>query len=82
MHALIREYRPDDEAAIVDLSLRAWAPVFASLENVLRREMSGRLHGDWRQYQQRAVRDVMADPVCDCRRSSVVQDVSTPATPR
>lgn len=35
MPARIREHQPDDEAAVVRLSLRAWAPVFASLEQVL-----------------------------------------------
>lgn len=62
MDAVIREYRPDDEEAVVALSLRAWAPVFASLEHVLGGEISRGLHGDWRQYQQKAVRNVLADP--------------------
>ena len=61
MPALIREYRPDDEAAVVALSLRAWAPVFASLEEVLGREIFGRLYDDWRVDQARAVRGVLAD---------------------
>jgi GNAT superfamily N-acetyltransferase len=62
MEAQIREYRPDDEEPVVGLSLRAWAPVFASLEHVLGRELVRRLHGDWRQYQEQAVRDLLADP--------------------
>jgi GNAT superfamily N-acetyltransferase len=62
MEVQIREYRPDDEEPVVALSLRAWAPVFASLEHVLGSELSRRLHGDWRQYQDKAVRDVLADP--------------------
>jgi GNAT superfamily N-acetyltransferase len=62
MEAQIREYRPDDEEPVVALSLRAWAPVFASLEHVLGSQLSRRLHGDWRQYQDKAVRDVLADP--------------------
>jgi len=61
MHARIREYRPLDEEPVVELSLRAWAPVFASLEHVLDREIFVRLHGDWRQYQDKAVRDTLAD---------------------
>lgn len=44
------------------LSLRAWAPVFASLEQVLGHQISDRLHGDWRLYQESAVRGVLADP--------------------
>lgn len=62
MDALIREYRPQDTGPVVELSLRAWAPVFASLERVLGREIFVRLHGDWRPYQERAVRGVLADP--------------------
>jgi len=31
MDALIREYRPQDTEPVVEVSLRAWAPVFASL---------------------------------------------------
>lgn len=62
MHEAIRGYRPEDEEAVVALSLRAWAPVFASLEQVLGHEMSVRLHGNWRPYQEGAVRGVLADP--------------------
>jgi GNAT superfamily N-acetyltransferase len=61
MHAQIREYRRGDEEAVVELSLRAWAPVFASLEQVLGRELFVRLHGDWRQYQDQSVRDTLAN---------------------
>ena len=45
---------------IVDLSLRAWAPVFESLEQVLGSEIFGRMHPDWREDQRRAVEDVCA----------------------
>ena len=45
---------------MVDLSLRAWAPVFASLERVLGSEIFGRLHLDWREDQRRAVEDICA----------------------
>jgi ribosomal protein S18 acetylase RimI-like enzyme len=56
-----RGYRPDDAVAVVDLSLRAWAPVFASMEEVLGSEIFVLLHGDWRRYQERAVRSSLAD---------------------
>jgi GNAT superfamily N-acetyltransferase len=62
MDAHIREYRTDDERAVVELSLRAWAPVFESLEKVLGRELSARLHGDWREHQAQAVRDTLGNP--------------------
>ena len=45
---------------MVDLSLRAWAPVFESLEQVLGSEIFGRMHPDWREDQRRAVEDVRA----------------------
>ncbi len=61
MNERIREYRPGDEEAVVELSLRAWAPVFASVEEVLGREIFVRLHGDWRIYQEQSVRDVLAN---------------------
>lgn len=35
----IREYRTADEDTVAALSIRAWAPVFASLEQVLGSEM-------------------------------------------
>lgn len=57
----IRDYAPADEEAVVEMALRAWAPVFSSLEQVLGREIFVRLHGDWRRYQEQAVRDTLAD---------------------
>src|SRR5262245_30104500 len=61
MHVRIRKYHAADERQVVDLSLRAWAPVFESLERELGHELFVRLHGDWRQYQESAVRAVLAD---------------------
>jgi ribosomal protein S18 acetylase RimI-like enzyme len=59
MHGLIRSYQASDEDAVVELSVRAWTPVFASMEDVLGRELFVRLHGDWRQFQATAVRDTL-----------------------
>jgi ribosomal protein S18 acetylase RimI-like enzyme len=56
----IRPFDDRDAEAVVDLSLRAWTPVFASLERVLGSEIFGRLHPDWREDQRRAVEDVCA----------------------
>jgi hypothetical protein len=50
MSALIREYRPENEQAVVELSLRAWAPVFAAIEQALGRDIFDRLYGDWRKH--------------------------------
>jgi GNAT superfamily N-acetyltransferase len=59
----IRNYdAPADEEAVVALSLRAWAPVFASLEQVLGTELLARLHEDWRAGQEHTVRATLADP--------------------
>lgn len=60
MDLRIRDYCPADEEAVVELSLRAWAPVFESLEQVLGTEIFVRLHGDWRRYQASAVGDTLA----------------------
>jgi ribosomal protein S18 acetylase RimI-like enzyme len=60
MWARIRSLEDRDVQAVVDLSLRAWAPVFASLERVLGSAVFGRLHPDWREDQRRAVEEVCA----------------------
>ncbi len=60
MDAVIREFRARDENPVVEMALRAWAPVFASLERALGREIFDRLHGDWHLYQARAVRETLA----------------------
>ncbi len=44
------------------LSLRAWEPVFASLEEALGAELFTRLRGDWRVGQSAAVRQAVSDP--------------------
>jgi ribosomal protein S18 acetylase RimI-like enzyme len=54
----IRPFDDRDAEAVVDLSLRAWAPVFASLEHVLGSEIFRRMHPDWREDQRRAVEDI------------------------
>jgi GNAT superfamily N-acetyltransferase len=58
----IRPYHPEDADAIVRLSLRAWAPVFASLEQVLPAEVYHTFYPDgWQVSQQKAVETVCAD---------------------
>ena len=56
----IRPLEDRDLEAVVDLSLRTWEPVFASLERVLGSPIFRRLHRDWREDQRRAVREVCA----------------------
>jgi len=60
MRARIRPFDDRDAEAVVDLSLRTWAPVFASLERVLGSDLFGRLHPDWREDQRGAVEGVLA----------------------
>jgi GNAT superfamily N-acetyltransferase len=58
---LIRRGTPADRDAIVELSLRAWAPVFASIEEVIGPDLSARMHGDWREHQAETVRATLAN---------------------
>jgi len=52
----IREFREGDLETVVELSLRAWAPVFASVRDVLGDDIFLRLHPDWKADQEQAVR--------------------------
>ena len=52
----IRELHEGDLETVVEFSLRAWAPVFASLRNVLGDGIFLRLHPDWKVNQAEAVR--------------------------
>ena len=56
----IRPYDDRDAEAVVGLSLRAWEPVFASIERAMGSEIFGLLHPDWRTGQQQAVEDACA----------------------
>ncbi|HWT24743.1 MAG TPA: GNAT family N-acetyltransferase [Solirubrobacteraceae bacterium] len=56
MPVAIRSLEAGDLDAVVALSLRAWAPVFASLEAALGSEVYGRMFPDWRTAQAAAVR--------------------------
>ena len=54
----IREFAEDDLEAVVAFSLRAWEPVFASVQAVLGDEIFLRLHPDWRTSQAETVRSI------------------------
>jgi len=56
----IRPYNDQDAEAVVGLSLRAWEPVFASIEQALGSEIFEQLHPDWRVSQRQAVEDTCA----------------------
>jgi GNAT superfamily N-acetyltransferase len=55
----VRQYATTDEDPVVALSLRAWAPVFASMRGVLGDKLFLRLYPDWQAQQDQAVRDVL-----------------------
>jgi ribosomal protein S18 acetylase RimI-like enzyme len=59
--AAIREYRAADQEPVVQLSVRAWSPVFAGMETSFGPELTARLHSDWPQQQEREVRELLAD---------------------
>lgn len=59
MGAQIRRYAEDDTAALVELSLAAWAPVFASFRTVLGERLYRRVHPDWERDQEASVRDAL-----------------------
>ncbi|MBC8090439.1 MAG: GNAT family N-acetyltransferase [Pseudonocardia sp.] len=62
MDPLIRPLSEDDHEPVVDLSLRAWAPVFASIEQVLRGSgVFEAQHPDWRATQRVAVQQACHD---------------------
>ena len=73
MRPRIRPFEDRDVEAGVNLSLRAWVPVFASLEQALGSEIFRRQHPDWREDQRRAVEDVCAAK----KRRVWVAEVST-----
>lgn len=53
----LRTYQESDLEAIVEFSLRAWAPVFEALRNVLGEAMFARLHNPaWTTVQAEAIR--------------------------
>jgi ribosomal protein S18 acetylase RimI-like enzyme len=59
---MIQPYEESRLEAVVRLSLRAWAPVFASLENVMDADVFREQHPDWRVTQRKAVEAACADP--------------------
>jgi GNAT superfamily N-acetyltransferase len=71
MGVTVRDYRPEDEAAVVALSLRAWQTPFESMRAVLGDEIYHRIWPDWRENQAAAVRGTLAE---ERMRSWVAED--------
>ena len=61
MRSTIRPLTPADTAAVVEFSLRAWAPVFESFRTVLGERVYQALYPDWATSQARAVEAVCQD---------------------
>lgn len=58
----VTPYDGAQREAIVRIALRAWAPVYASIECVMAPEVYREHHPDWRVTQQKAVEDACIDP--------------------
>jgi ribosomal protein S18 acetylase RimI-like enzyme len=61
----IRPFEATDTAAVVDLSLRAWAPVHVSIREALTPPINDALQPDWRAKQQSDVEEVLAAPTAN-----------------
>lgn len=59
--ATIRPLIASDADEVVDLSLRAWAPVFASFKAILGDDLYARVHPDWHRDQAASVRSALED---------------------
>jgi ribosomal protein S18 acetylase RimI-like enzyme len=53
----IEPYEPEQLDAVVRLSLRAWAPVFDSIQKVMDFDVYRELYPDWRVSQQKALEE-------------------------
>jgi GNAT superfamily N-acetyltransferase len=63
MTPAVRALEDRDHEMVVTLSLRAWAPVFSSVERILGPSgVYSQLHPDWRVTQRRAVEAALVSP--------------------
>ena len=58
----VRPATADDVDTLVDISLRAWAPVHHSMAEVLGRRLNHLVYPDWRASQEADVRKACSDP--------------------
>ena len=58
----IRRYSDADRAAVVELSIRAWTPVFASMAAAMDPAVFNHFYPNWQTDQQQAVEAVCAAP--------------------
>jgi ribosomal protein S18 acetylase RimI-like enzyme len=57
----IRPYKQRDLDDLIDLSILAWEPAFASFDQVLGAELDALLHPDWEANQQDVVRQTVSE---------------------
>src|SRR3712207_268035 len=63
MSIYVRPFAADDMEAVLELSVRAWEPVFHSFEQVLGSKIFLKLYPNWQVNQRDAVRAVCEDTV-------------------
>ena len=56
----ISPYDPRKLDSVIRLSLRAWVPLFDSIQNAMAFDVCRELHPDWRVSQRKAVEEVCA----------------------
>ncbi len=61
----IRDYKPEDKPALIELALRAWEPVFAGLKTSLTSEVHDLFVPDWKGQQIQSVNLVCDDEEID-----------------
>ncbi len=61
MDLQIRPFSDDDSEGVIQLSLRAWAPVFSSFEQVLGARIYTAIYSDWQRQQRGVVERVCKD---------------------
>lgn len=60
---IIRPYTPNDLDAILDLSIRAWEPIFAAWQEILGPSLYPiAIYPDWRKGQREVVKKYCTDP--------------------
>jgi hypothetical protein len=61
MDLQIQPFSNDDLESVIQLSLRAWAPIFSSFEQVLGTRIYTAIYPDWQEQQRGVVERVCTD---------------------
>lgn len=73
MLSTLRPFEPSDLDAVIDLALRAWCPVDASMARLLGKQVGQRVYPDWVASQSATVR-------CACTDPDILSTVATAST--